>query len=313
VLDFQRGPQPRNFLARREQWRLLVLVLMLGLVGLFALEARDPDHYRWLFAQGRNGPALPAPVESGKAAEAGPSRHFPGVEPGLVASIRDNRPLERPEWDTWLHFFDVLETNDEATLQEASAGRVSFVQLFEQSKEYRGELVTTGGIVRRAHPAKTPENDYGISDYYQVWLWPADHPNDPMTVWCLHLPEGFPIGMEMAEEAEVTGLYFKLWAYKAPDGKVLTAPMLLARTIHWRKKPVVAEAPSRSPLPLGLLVVGAAAFAVLATVYIYYRTSTAGPARAASLLKHDSRRGAEPADVGAVLQQLADAEDAPGS
>lgn len=315
VLDFQRGPKPRNFLSRREQWRLLVLVLMLGLVVIFAWEARNPDYYRWLWAQAENEEApgtfrSPAPVAPEETA---PSRYFPGVEPSRLKSIRDNKPLGLSEWNAWLHLFDVLRKNEEATLEQASTGRVSFVQLFEQSGEYRAELVTTGGIVRRAHPAKTPKNEYGLSDYYQVWLWPADHPNDPIAVWCLHLPKGFPIGMTMAEEAEVTGFYFKLWAYKAADGKVLRAPMLLARTVRWRKKPEVARAPPQGPLPLALMIAGAAAFAVLATVYVFYRTGNQGLARVESLPGRSTLQDADSSpDVGATLQQLADSEDAEG-
>ena len=341
MLDFQQGPKPRNYLSRREQWRLLVLVLMLGLVVIVALEARKPEHYQWLLgdvetqvgpsADGQRSAAnrpvdtrvladdqppeipgtfiSPAPVKPEATAT---SRFFPGVQPELLSSIRDNRPLGPSEWDAWLHLFDVLDNNEEASLRSASTGRVSLVQLFEQSKEYRGELVTSSGILRRAHSAKTPRNDYGLTDYYQIWLWPDDHPNDPITVWCLDLPEGFPTGMEIAEEAEVTGFYFKLWAYKAADGKVLRAPMLLAKTIHWRNKVEAADSSSQGPLPLALIIAGAAVFAVLATMYVYYRSRGPEPSQAESLLRRGTLRDVKTsADVSASLQQLADSEDTP--
>lgn len=313
MLDFQRGPRPRSFLSRGEQWRLLLLVLALGLVVIFALEARNPQYYRWLLPETERGGGRSAP---GEREEATSSRYFPGVDPGYLSSVSDNKPLWPSEWDAWLHLFDVLERSDEATLERASLGRVTFVQLLDQSKEYRGELVTTGGIIRRAHPAKTPKNDYGLVDYYQTWLWPSDRPNEPIAVWCLHLPEGFPLGMEIAEEAEVTGFCFKLWAYKAADGSVLRAPMLLARSIRWRKRPQLARTPPKGPLALLLMITGCAAFALVMSVYVYCRTRSRGPSRVESLLQAATLQDAPaPADVAAALEQLARSEhahDAPG-
>jgi hypothetical protein len=336
VLDFHRGSQPRNFLSRREQWRLLLLVLTLGLVAVLTLEARDPEHYRWLLAEGpgdEDPSAGDRPVDTLVRAEpvvedipgtfrlAGPvaaeaegsSRYFPGVRPSHLKSIGDNKPLGFSEWDAWLHLFDVLENSSEAALQRASTGRAGFVQLFEQSSEYRGELVTVEGIIRRAHPAKTPKNDYGLEDYYQTWLWPDDHPNDPIVVWCLHLPDGFPVGMEMAEEAEATGFFFKRWAYKAADGNMRRAPMVLARTVHWRKRSEATSRVPEGPLPLVLMIAGAAAFGVLAAVYVYNRPRRRGPTRAASPEALSALGKVETTpDMDAVLRQSADSEEPQG-
>lgn len=336
MLDFHRGSQPRNFLSRREQRRLLLLVLTLGLVAILALEARNPDHYRWLLADAPSGGGPSAgdrPVDTRAAPEppveqipgtfrlAGAvdaeaeasSRYFPGVEASRLKSIRDNTPLGYSEWDTWLHFFDVLNNTSEADLQHASTGRVGFVQLFEQSNEYRGELVTVDGIIRRAHPTKTPKNDYGLEDYYQAWLWPDDHPNDPIVIWCLHLPDGFPIGMETAEEAEATGFYFKRWAYKAADGNMRRAPMLLARTVHWRKPAEATSSVPEGPLPLVLMIAGATVFAVFFAVYVYYRTRRRGPSQPAAseaIVALDDVEAAP--DVATVLRQSADSEEPRG-
>jgi hypothetical protein len=339
VLEFDRGPRPRNFLSRREQWRLLFLVLMLGVVVILALEARKPEHYQWLLALDERGGGsaeggvapddrpidtrVPPERESQeipgtflspappKPDEATPSRRFPGVRPSLLRSVRDDRLLGPSEWDAWMHLFQVLEESDEAALAEASTGPVSFVQLFEQSSEYRGELVTTRGTIRRAHRTKTPRNDYGLSEYYDTWLQPADHPTDPIVVWCLHLPEGFPTGMEVAEEVEVTGFFFKLLAYKAADGKILRAPLLLARTLHWRKPPEEAKTPPRGPWPLVLMIAGAALFALLATRYVYSRTGKGETSRLESLVRKGMSRDLEnESDVGAALERLTDSETA---
>lgn len=332
VFDFQRGPKPRNYLARREQWRLLMFVLMLGLVLMLILEARNPNHYAWLSAGGdpkadgsvddrRIDTRVFSPPEDeipgvflspgpGGRSEPAPSRYFAGVDPSYLDAIRDNRPLGVSEWDAWLHCFDVLQRADEAALRSAATRDVGYLQLLEQSKEYRGELVTTTGVIRRAHPAKTPRNEYGLADYYQTWLWPNDHPEDPIVVWCLHLPDRFPLGMEIEEDAEVTGFYFKLWAYKSADGTVRRAPMLLARTIHWHRRPEVTRAPPTDRSSLALMILGAAAFAVLGTAWVYYRTRRAAPIRMERLPDGQTLRDADTTpDVAATLQQLAEPKE----
>lgn len=338
MLDFQRGPKPRNFLSRREQRRLLFLVLTLGLVLFLVFEARKPKYYQWIVAPDRGGEDPPA---VGKASsddrqidtrvppdprteefpgtffspeppdpdQATPPRYFPGVKPSYLKSVRDNRLLGPSEWAAWMHLFHVLEQTDEPTLERASSGRVSFVQLFEQSSAYRGELVTTAGTIRRAHPAKTPKNEHGLTDYYQAWLQPVDHPADPIAVWCLRLPKDLPTGMEIAEDVEVTGFYFKLLAYKAADGKIRRAPMLLARNVRWKKKPAVVEVPRPGPIRLLWMIAGSAAFAVLATAYVYYRTRAPAPARREFPARRRTVPGGDASsDVVDALQRFADTE-----
>ena len=339
MLDFRRGPRPRNYLSRREQWRLLLLVAALGLVGILLFEARKPEHYRWLLADGPSeagspsrdaSPTAVSPIDSPRAASpedqipgrfvspsAAPepgesSRYFRGVKPDLLESIRDDKPLGPSEWGSWLHLFDVLQKTDEATLAKASSGPATWVQLVEQSDDYRGELVTTRGIVRRAHLASTPENEYGLSAYYQTWLWPEDQPNEPITVWCLELPEGFPLGMEIAEEAEVTAFFFKRWPYKGGDGELRAAPLLFARTIHWRATPPPAQPAPQGPFPLLLMFAGAAVFAVLATMYIYYRTRATGSVPGESFLRKDRFEApTSRSNVGASMRQLAESDREP--
>jgi hypothetical protein len=344
VLDFQQGPRPRNYLSRREQWRLLLLVFALGLVIVLAFEARKPERYRWLVGGGASeqggrreqrgaapgddstaaapvdarpkpdvgGQAIPPTSSPGPAKpdQPAPSRYFPGVEPSRLEGIRDNKPLGPSEWDAWLHLLQLLATSDEAALRRASTGQVNFIQLLDQPEEYRGELVTTGGTIRRACRAKVPENEHGLDDYYQTWLFPADYPTDPIVVYCLHLPEGFPTGLEIEEQAEVTGFYFKVSVYQAADGTVRRAPLLLARTLHWRQKLEAADTAPPSPVLLLPLIVGSAAFALLVVGYVYYRTRRGGPSEVESLIRRHASQNPETAtDVGTAMQRLARSEE----
>jgi len=263
VVNFRRTPPPRNYLSRREQWRLLLLVMSLGLIVLLMSEARDPANWQWFFALDNgaaagpaDGPAIdnrlaPETAEEGvpgafvSPAAAGArqqtSGRFPDVPPKLLETVRDDAPFRHDEQEAWFHLLGILQKTDEATLGKASIGRVTFAQLYNQSSEYRGELVTVRGTIRRAHLLKAPKNDRGIDQYYQTWLQPADNRTMPMVIYCLSLPQGFPTGMDVSAEVEITGFYFKRWVYKAQDA-IRTTPTLLARTVDWQKD-ATASAP----------------------------------------------------------------------
>lgn len=305
MVSFRRTPRPRNYLSRREQWRLLVLVLSLGLVFILMNEARKPKNWHWLTSAGdgpeesRAGSAEEGPIDTRlqrtraqdeipgtfvspaadppQAPEDSGDRYFPGVKPKNLASICDDEPFRHHERYEWFNLLDILNRTREPALRSKSLGRITFAQLFKQSKDYRGQLVTIRGTVRRANPLRPATNDVGITRLYRTWVFPDDNPSSPIVVYCLKLPEGFPAGMTLVEEAEITGFFFKRWPYNAwdPERKettLRTAPVMVARTLHWYQPPVPVEEP---PATLGavLTIVGVAlALSFLAAAYVYTRT-----------------------------------------
>lgn len=309
MLDFRRGARPPNYFARAMQIRLLLLVLALGLVIILAIESRKAKYYRWLIPegdqpaesvetvapQGGDGkdrrelagqsdqaipgeassplggpcPNVPEPLDAHATPRPSPQQF--DQQQALAEQVRDDRGVVPSEWDAWLALFDVLNRADPRQIEAASIGAVTFVQLFDDSESYRGRVVTTRGRIRRAHRADTPRNQFGLTTYYQLWLQPDDHPRDPISVWCLRLPAGFPTGMEIDQRAQITGFYFKRTTYLAGDGKWRRAPMLLARSIHWQPS---AEPAATAPAPHSFWLVALAALglAALATMLVYLRT-----------------------------------------
>ncbi len=187
------------------------------------------------------------------------------IAPALLDTIRDNtleRPEERP---AFLRLLEILQRATPGQLERASMGRITYAQLLRQPNQYRGRLVTIRGTVRRVSRAEPPRNQQGLQHYYQLWIEPDDAPSWTIVVVCLDLPRGFPVGLEVAEEAEITGFFFKRWAYMARD-QLRTAPALLARTIGWESaaQPTPASPPGQ-PIPwtsvliagVGALVIGA--------------------------------------------------------
>ena len=303
--------RPRDYLARREQVRLLMLVMGLGLVVVLMMEVRKPATLAWLArmfdgpAVQQEGPAVqqegPAVQQEGPAVEPidtrvrhqrSPSeipgtfispaplddradksgRYFPGIRPGYFQAIKDDLPLRSGEEHyPWFHLLEVLNGTDEETLEKASTGRATWAQLFRQPNQYRGELVTVVGTVRRAHYIRSPKNNANIEGTNQLWVFPEDNPAEPIVVYSLYLPEGFPMGMEIAEEASITGFFFKRWAYSALED-VRTAPLMLSRDINWKKRPPKPEKPPFDPTKLIGVIIAALAICAFVVIRVYRQT-----------------------------------------
>lgn len=154
--------------------------------------------------------------------------------------VEDNTQSRSQESEAWFHIFDVLRTTPAETLQKASLGGVSWIQLFNQPDVYRGEPLTFAGRVRGASRLNTPENELGIEKYYRLWLQPSDNRDRLIVVYCLKLPKDFPLGMELNEPVVLTGIFFKRWLYR---GKVdfELAPVVLANSIEWTPHPTGTE------------------------------------------------------------------------
>lgn len=296
VLDFRKTSERRKSPSPTGRRWLIILILLLGVVAILANRARQPGTWRWLDrladtsqetpAGGIDNRLHPVPQDDltlesfiigkpdSKEEETDRRKgYFPGVDPALLDSIRDNTVSSRSDLDCSLLLLDVLDKTKQKELRKASEGRVTYAQLFRQPAHYRGRLVTISGVVHRVNRLELPENKYGIRQYYQVWLAPNDNRLSPVVIYCLRLPKDFPIGMKVSEETEVTGFFFKRWVYQAEDA-LRTAPTILAKTLQWKKRPVMVEEPVVDGRKLILTAVAAALLALLMAWYVYIRTKS---------------------------------------
>jgi hypothetical protein len=295
---------------------VLLLVLMLGIVLISVQWLRDPAIRRGLdlllspkrpSADGTqidNRLEVVAPRNSlsgdvfvmphnRQSADAADGDRLLGVRAEDLEGVRDDTRSTREEQACSLRLLDILNRTPAAAIRQASLGPVAYAQLFRQPDYYRGRLVTVSGIVRRATRVALIRNDYGIKEYYQVWLWPSDNPTAPIVVYCLRLPKGFPTGDELAEQSELTGLFFKRWAYQAQDA-IRTAPALLARDLQWQPKPVIAPEPPPETWMVVMAIGGAVAAALLGALAVYLRTRPSQPVLPEQLPDFDALRTLEP-------------------
>jgi hypothetical protein len=151
-------------------------------------------------------------------------------------------------------------------------------------------------------------NDYGIERYYQMWIQPYDNLSMLLVVYVLELPPQFPIAHDgMQEEVELTGFFFKRWAYRAKDA-IRSTPMLLAKTVRWTP-PAVAQEEPIGPMFLGGIIACALAIAGM-VVWMAARGATPAYAGPQPPRRWGQSEDPDERPTGDVLQALAEQAEA---
>jgi hypothetical protein len=246
-----RGRQPRNYLECGERRRLLWRVAPIAAVVLVGLSLAERAWFR------RPLPEPPPQIDTALEAVRGPEptgdavRLEPDVEfdengfdesgfgpgrlgaaPSALAQVRDDTFFREADIDAWLQIWLSLREAGVAGLAQAAAPRVSFAELFGQPRSFRGRLVRFKGVLRRLERLRAPPNNYGVDEYWQGWLEPASGPASPIVLQFLDLPAGMPEGMKIHESVDVTGYFFKRYAYNAAD-TIRVAPLVMTLEPRW--------------------------------------------------------------------------------
>jgi len=182
------------------------------------------------------------------------------ASPDALARVRDATFFRESDNDAWFQVWNTLQETGTAGLRAAQAREVSFSELFGQPRAFRGHLVRMRGTFRRLERLKAPANDHAVDDYWQGWMEPAGGPPSPVVVQCLTLPAGMPSGMSIDEPVDVTGYFFKNYAYNASD-TIRVAPVIMAAEPTWRPRPPRPTGPVASRG--GGMLLAAAALATL--------------------------------------------------
>src|SRR5688572_31130096 len=79
-------------------------------------------------------------------------------------------------------FWDLQRTSDQE-LKKRSRGEVAYAQLYRQSGQYRGQVVTVRGTARRAYRVQASKNHLGIEEYFVFWVSPFESADTPLVVY----------------------------------------------------------------------------------------------------------------------------------
>ncbi|MEM8866373.1 MAG: hypothetical protein AAGF31_12580, partial [Planctomycetota bacterium] len=153
--------------------------------------------------------------------------------------------------------------------KKAGQGSYSVAPLFNDAIAQRGELFVFDGVVRRALRVDASDalEEFGIDHYFELELFTGDSQNLPLVFCVLELPDGFPTGERIAQDARVAGFFLKRWAYRTrkpadtvsrSHDKRQLAPLLIGRAPQ-----LLAPPPSSGP-STGLIAGGAFVLALAA-------------------------------------------------
>ncbi len=207
------------------------------------------------------------------------------ASPQALADVEDSSPFRASDFDAWSQIYDRLGDANAQQLSSENAPLVQFSQLFQQSKLYRGKLVTIEGTIRRC--VKLPPNklDERAGNLWQMWVFSGAE-NNPIVVYCIHLPDGFPVGNQINEKASFQAVYFKKWVYAAQGG-TMTAPLLLARNVNWQASPETRREITAREIYFGIAVVLLGAIAIVGFIWWNNRNRDS---RAEQIVRHRNRK-----------------------
>lgn len=312
----RRRPRPRNYLEPREHRRLVWRILPASLAIVLTLSFIERS---WR-GPPPSGPrqvdtsleAVRGPRPEGEAviieAPTDPPTDGPAVSARSAAdtafaAVRDDTFFREADMEAWRQTWETLRAARSTGIAAASAPRVSFAELFGQPRSFRGRLVRLRGTFHRVEYLAAPADTPGLEGYWQGWLEPSGGPASPIVVQFLDLPEGMPTGLRVDVPVDVTGYFFKRYAYQATD-TVRVAPLVMALRPTWRP---AAPAPAAGT---SLAAWVAATCAALATVG-FVGWLLARPAARPSPRTLDvavSLDGIEPVSTGESLRRLAAGE-----
>jgi hypothetical protein len=255
-----------DYSQRSTKLTLFAIVAAVLFVSAVAERAADPKMRQWLRQMNQSDGGQEQAVDS----RIEPRLRTQHDDPGTIVAVMQPQPVSEPllsevqddtvfrpaEREVWFSLLERVRDTEADELRQQSAGRVTYLQLFRQPIEYRGKVVTVSGTVKLAYRLQAPQNDLGIKDYFVYWIHPYGGPSSPIVVYALEAPAGFPplkdkdVQGEMTplhEEVEVTGAFFKRWAYAAKDG-AYTAPLIVARSIQWQQR--LAANGGETPMPM---------------------------------------------------------------
>lgn len=287
MLDFGRRPSPSLFMTRRAQLRLLALVALLGFVLYAVRTAAEPSTWYWLLGkpvkraaaeQDVNGTDglrqsfdRDASAAEGGALERGNKRaQLPRtLDRELLEPVEDGTLVRASEREAYFHTLAVATAAADGTKANAETA-TTFASLFADPAAHRGELLSLRGHVRRVTEFDAGANSYGFMKLYEAWLFTPESGTNPYAVICDSVPAGMPRGDGILEEVQLTGYFFKKYAYPAGDG-MRVAPLVLAGRLTWLRPPPSAPLDVMAYL-VGCILAAAAGLAV--SIWLFARSRT---------------------------------------
>jgi len=158
----------------------------------------------------------------------------------LLAALDEaavNRVIDGSVWrsDDFDSFYRALDSASQ--LPNSGTATVGALPLLQQPDVFLNQMVTIHGNVALVENIKAPENPYGIEDYWQLWVKPAEGADRPIVAVVPDVPRsvseqaGTQIAAAEGAQISVVGKFLKRLAYKSGAGADL-APVVIGRITY---------------------------------------------------------------------------------
>ncbi len=251
-----RLPPPRGF--RSSDWmRILSMLLLLAVLYMLIVRARDPNTWRWFAAESGPDALADTPAEPDSQPEAA-AKTGEQPDPGLAATgptdedpeeqaaIRDEfqaitdktLQIQEEEMFAYKRVVQWVVNQPISRMRRRARKDLTFNDFMLSPDKHRGalvELVLDAKMVRATEYRATDG-----SDLYEVWGVTTDSGAWLYAAIAVGLPEGMPTATRISERVRFVGYFFKLQGYHEANAKPhappLAAPMLIGRVI-WIQTP----------------------------------------------------------------------------
>ena len=291
--------QPKSLFQGREFARLMTLLVMLCLIGMLMLRAKDPNTWamfeRSAEEQKRAEDLVRSPTTSAVSASnstaVGPkgamsipsadSTHpkqsdvisldeDPEEQDSLkeeLGAVTDKEALQAIEMPAYYRLLRWVRSQPVDKLQQKAQYNLPFRELFERPNAYRGKLIDIRLKVRRVlqHSELEKDNPAGISSVWELIGYNDSSGINFYTCVTPTVPSKMTVGESVTEDGRFVGYFLKLQAYEDRQGKNRATPLLIGRFI-W-DPPVLQKADpeqQRRELIWGLIAIGVLGTALLA-------------------------------------------------
>lgn len=179
------------------------------------------------------------------------------VEEEFQAVTDKTTKMQREEMPAYWRLMTWVTQQPFESLKNRSRRDLTLNDLMLQPENYRGQLIRLDLHVSRVLEIDAPRNALGLEKLYEVWGWSSDSHAWLYVGVCPELPDGFPVGTELVEQATLYGYFFKLQGYleagAAPRSEPLAAPLVIGR-LHWQPRAPATLVGSELPWIVGIAI-----------------------------------------------------------
>ena len=187
-----------------------------------------------------------------------------------------------------------------------------YVDLFQNPETYHGEVVTLRGHAQRVVKSPAGDNEFGITDLYEIWMFTDDSQSNPAVIVTPNIPESLPVGDNITDHITVTGIFFKFYTYNAQDTKRF-APLILAPAIELRDPTAVSEQSRAEDMQYYLFFIGQFVLLLIVAIAIGFFWGKIGTRRRMQEFQLESVGHEPPVSDHVALKEHDDSSNDPNS